>query len=166
MIIKLAEIPDGKSVLNQDVALSSEHIRDSRVADFVHCEAEVLRYNDQIRLSIQFKTTISLACSRCLNEFELFCVGHYNAILHPKHDTDTSETTNDDFYYNDYDTEVDIRQSLFEEIVIATPLMPLCSETCTGIAVQKNNQNNLNTINETDPRWDALKKLRDSSNNN
>jgi uncharacterized metal-binding protein YceD (DUF177 family) len=67
-----------------------------------------------------------------------------------------------DFYYDDAHPEVDISPALFDEVMTALPMKPLCAENCPGIQRGQETEGDQEGI---DPRWQALTKLRRRSSN-
>ncbi|HEX7511124.1 MAG TPA: DUF177 domain-containing protein, partial [Chitinivibrionales bacterium] len=65
-----------------------------------------------------------------------------------------------DFLYDDETEELDMNGVLFEEIAIAVPMKPLCSETCPGMQVGETVATGTMEKKEIDPRWETLKKFK------
>jgi len=67
-------------------------------------------------------------------------------------DDDSSE-----YCYDDQEQQVDLAQALFDEVMTAMPMKPLCSEQCPGVRAGERESSAGND--EVDPRWEALRKL-------
>jgi len=61
-----------------------------------------------------------------------------------------------DFFFDARHRELDLSPAIYEEIMTALPLKPLCRESCKGIDLGAGRREE----EPVDPRWEALKKLR------
>jgi uncharacterized protein len=83
------------------------------------------------------ETTLRLACSRCLIEFQTvidspFTIFYIRAAGVPL-DEDV-ELADEDLISATYDgDEIDFTQEIAEQILLAIPFKPLCSEDCRGL---------------------------------
>lgn len=63
------------------------------------------------------------------------------------------------------DNELDLGLAVREELILAAPRYVLCEEDCRGLCPQCGINRNVDTcectLAEPDPRWDALRKLKD-----
>jgi len=103
----------------------------------VSYELTVAKFDDTVAVEGPISIEASLACSRCLEEYNL-SMSLYMAIkLTPKNvlpEAAEMELHNDDldvcYYEGD---EIDLDPFIYEEIMLNLPLRPLCSEECKGI---------------------------------
>ncbi len=158
MIINLRTLPFGHSSLKQDVAFSDEQ---AEAADFegpVVCRAEVDRMQSQIVLQIAYDVSIRFECARCITAFSRHITGEFSALVeHRASKAQQSDDDEVDAVYTDEDDLVDIGQSVYDEVMTAISLMPLCSEECSGIMVEDGDH----LEEQIDPRWEKLKELRE-----
>lgn len=133
---------------------------------------DLIRTNDGILVRANLHVTVELACSRCLAEFSYPVRFQIDEEFHPTidiltgarlpqtQDADTA-TQIDDHHILDL-TEI-IRQNLN----LALPLVPVCRNNCLGLCPvcgkNRNEEKCDHEPNDSDPRWDALKKLLDES---
>jgi uncharacterized protein len=110
---------------------------------------------------------IKLQCSRCLKDFYKTVSVPVDAVYHPIEelkDENGREVKNEeldlDFYSGD---ELDLSDLLKEQIVLNTPMKPLCNELCKGICpgcgVDLNSGNCVCSVINSDTRFEGLKKL-------
>jgi uncharacterized protein len=132
---------------------------------------------DAFRVTGHVTTKLELACSRCLEPFEVPVdaafelryvrqsenVGHGNG--------DEREIAEDDLtmaYYRD--GALDVTEMLREQFQLALPMKPLCSDACRGLCSQCGANLNRTTCACTptweDPRLAALKGLLDRQKEN
>jgi uncharacterized protein len=90
------------------------------------------------------ETSVRLPCSRCLEDFAQPIKKVYRLYFTPTSPDDPefpdgdgieldSETINRVFYEGD---EIDLTESIQEQIVLALPPYPLCGESCNGLCPQ------------------------------
>lgn len=161
MILQLNEIPEGHSTVSQKVTMTEEQARDGNINEDVVCRAEIDRLEHQIFVHVTYSLMLRQECSRCLAEFKQRADGQFNVVLQDVNAPKQLGNENVDYLFNDRDPLVDIRQSLYEEIMINIPVKPLCREDCPGLAVEQKGE--MLQQKASDPRWDALKKLKDKS---
>ncbi|MBD3391765.1 MAG: hypothetical protein GF418_06875 [Chitinivibrionales bacterium] len=161
MIINLKTLNQGRCTLAQDAVMSDEHVREGAIQGPVSCRGtlDVLHY--QIHVAATFSCAVRATCSRCAEELSLPLHGEFRMILQHRDAPPGESAPADevDFYYSDDDSEVDTRQTLYDEIMTAMPIMPLCSPDCRGVendAVPRDRDDSI------DPRWEALRKLKSS----
>jgi len=117
---------------------------------------------------------MEVACSRCVGPVrvevdEALVVTYVRADAVPAEDMDDVEVTADDSdLYTFEDDVIDLEPLLREQLVLALPYAPLCSEDCKGLCSQCGADLNHTTCNcnrqVRDPRLAALEtvKLRDA----
>jgi uncharacterized protein len=161
MHIDMRSLPPGRSIIEQKVALSAEQIRDCGITGEAACRAVVDALQYQIHASVTFSCVVNTQCSRCLKPISLPVSGQYSMILKDRNaprQTD-EDGTEADFYYTDSDKIIDTRQALYEEIIIAIPIMPLCRSSCESVLPEKSSTT-VRVFKPVDPRWKALEKLK------
>jgi uncharacterized protein len=166
MLIDIRSIPDGHSVIEQNVTMTEEQIADGRLKGPVACHAQVDRLKSHIYLHITLKCKVQQECSRCLEPFDFSVGAECDVILRHRgfdQNEEKDDKGNEEYYpYGDSDIEVDIRQSIYEEIMVNLPIKPLCKEDCPGLIeyLLKVNGPGRDAAPEIDPRWEALKKFK------
>ncbi len=134
MRINIFEIPE--EGLEQDIDLPVI-INNDRKPDNVFVRIKLLRFGTKILVQGSAKTTVSLQCSRCLNDFPCPVDLEFREEYTPLGDTDTErdqELYDDEmgvgFYEGD---EIDIAELVKEQVLLAVPMKPLCKNECKGI---------------------------------
>lgn len=140
-------------------------------------ESDIIRLPVQIRLRVEKVGTevmirgnliaeAYLQCSRCVGDFCSVLTVPVDVVYHPlaelkgdeSHEV-ASDELNTDFYSGD---ELDILSLINEQIELALPMKPLCSDLCKGICPQCGADLNTGTCTcirqATDTRLAALKK--------
>lgn len=159
MIIDTRNIPEGSSVLTDSVTLPEELVSVGKVEPIVHCSTEVSNYYGKIRLIINFNSVSIFRCARCLKEYRSETDGNFEYLLVHSEYKDEYEGEECSFF-NDHDHTVDIRNVLYEEIILAQPMMHICDDSCEGFQVEEKDDDNKQSDDEVDSRWAALKKLK------
>jgi uncharacterized protein len=165
MILPVKRIPDGHSVLSQNVEISGEQ------AQWLHaktlaCRAEIDRIRSQIHVHLFYAGSVEVECARCLAPVDFPVTGDFRIVC--VHASDAGKNNGlpgeeTDFIFDDATDEIDLVPLIYEEIMVSLPMKPLCSEQCPGIPVQKKEAGELRSAEKdgpVDPRWEALKKLK------
>ncbi len=156
MIVNTKDLKEDIPVIEQDTTMTDEQVGDAGIDGKVHCKAVITKVASRYYLSIDFSCLIKSQCARCTEEFSQEVKGSTRVLLQESGAGDDDDLNGEVIVFESTDTEVDLRESIYEEIMLEGSIMPLCREDCPGIAVE--------TIEEEesiDPRWDALKKLKD-----
>ncbi|NLD98476.1 MAG: DUF177 domain-containing protein [Fibrobacter sp.] len=168
MVIDTRLIAEGHSSLSGTTGLESVKNELPDFSDNINYRAEVDRVGPTIFVHVWFEGLFKLECARCLNEVDFPLSGEFRITIKEQFGKSGQAFDDDavDFYYDTRQELVDISPAFFDEIMTAVPLMPLCSEDCKGIDISGVKNLNVEYKNvsivkrETDPRWDALKKLK------
>lgn len=102
---------------------------------------KVIPEKDMIKVKGVISTTAMLMCSRCLEEYHCpidhsFTLRFSRQIPADLHDSDEGQValTADQigliYFHGD---EIDFKDSVQEQMVLALPMKPLCSENCKGL---------------------------------
>jgi uncharacterized protein len=164
MIINLRTIPSGHSVIGQDVVMTEEQNEGAGVRGSVSCRAEAERIQFQIHLNVLYRCTVAQECSRCLKHYDNEVTGRYRLLLQEREGARRCGSVDEeavDFFFSEEDTELDTRQALYDEIMTALPLMPLCSAECRGIEREDGAAGQTEPKESMDPRWEALRRLKE-----
>jgi uncharacterized protein len=152
-----------------------EHWTDLAIGDNVDFYADgpitghfrLIYLDDKVLLRMEFRVTLVLCCSRCLEQYSDNLERHVDILLYPeaqqaemleldKHTADIS------FFHEDI---IDINDYIREEILLYAPMKPLCSEDCQGLCHNCGTNLNVSTCQcsstDYDPRWAILENLKD-----
>ena len=108
---------------------------------------------------------VALECSRCLTETQRHVSDEAHLIFA---DSENEEIDDDpDVYLIDSAAiELDLRPALREQWILAAPTFALCREDCMGFCPRCGADLNAGphdcSHEESDPRWEALRKLKES----
>ncbi len=163
MIIEVKKIPEGKSSYKENLSLSKDLSEAGGVEKSIPAELFLSRCGAEIRVVVEYQAEVTQECGRCLNNFSSSVKGKVSFLVQPH---DSEELEDDDFDVYCYLSENDLieySQTLYDNIMLELPSTPLCDIGCEGIKVSSD----IATViveeedeQESDPRWAALKKLR------
>jgi uncharacterized metal-binding protein YceD (DUF177 family) len=127
---------------------------------------ETGRYRVAGHLTAEFEQT----CSRCLEPFTLPVVTAFDLRYVPRTENvgeGEKEVEEDDLTTSFYDSDqIDLGQLIVEQLQLALPMKPLCSEACNGLCPRCGTNLNTGTCDcgemWEDPRLAALKQLKKS----
>jgi uncharacterized protein len=116
---------------------------------------------------------LELACSRCLEPFELPVDAEFDVRYLPQSENtgEEREVEEDDLTVAFYRDEViDLGQLLEEQFYLALPMKPLCRDDCQGLCPSCGVNLNVETcgcqVRWEDPRLAGLKALMNRNNDN
>ena len=123
----------------------------------------------EVFLEGNIEAKVEVECDRCLKNVELAVRPEFSLEYITEHDyesTGVAELTEDLMSVSVFDGEsIDLDEIVREQIVLAVPTRTLCSEDCKGICPTCGADRNTVACNceesKIDPRWAALKDLRD-----
>jgi uncharacterized protein len=169
MILPVKRVPDGHSVLSQNVEISGEQ------AQWLHaktltCRAEIDRIRSQLHVHLFYTGSVEVECARCLTPFDFPVTGDFRVVCMHRSEVGKNDELSEeeiDFVFDDTTDEIDLAPLIYEEIMVALPMKPLCSEQCPGIAIVEKDFAGTKIEEKegpVDPRWEALKKLKNNPN--
>ena len=129
----------------------------------------IQRVGMDVIVQADFLMQLDAECSRCLKSFRLDLPINFRVTLRPRPQHQdplpieqelTSEDIDQDFYDNEL---IDLGSIVREQILLALPMVPRCSEECRGLCAtcgQDLNQGECSCDRtDIDPRWGAIKTL-------
>jgi uncharacterized protein len=130
---------------------------------------DIVKDDRRFHLVGTMRTTLELACGRCLEPFRLPIDAPFDLRYLPRAENDGEgeiEIEEDDlataFYADDL---IDLGQLMAEQFHLALPMKPLCSVSCQGLCPRCGLNRNTGTCacrtDWEDPRLAALKVLRE-----
>jgi uncharacterized protein len=144
-----------------------EIIESGAVSCPVAARLKIEKLGAEIMVKGDLAVEVKLQCSRCLKDFHRTVSVPVDAVYHPIEELKDenghevkSEELDLDFYSGD---ELDLTELLNEQIVLNTPMKPLCNELCKGICsgcgADLNSGNCACSGINIDTRFAGLKKL-------
>ena len=138
------------------------------IDDDVRATIRLRAFGEAVRLQGRVDTVLSLQCCRCLECYPYSLTSQIDITLFPETDIVTEEETElgrDDLKASFFSgEEVDLSGLIREQIILATPLKPLCREQCKGLCPQCGanlNEGDCGCEKETRPSaFDVLKNLK------
>lgn len=138
------------------------------VAGPIRACLDVQRFGKELRVSGSVEATLRLECSRCLAAFELPMLGEVAVSFAPRA-VDTHEEHQHELSEEELDVLPlvqgggDLRGVIAEQIHLAIPIKPLCSDDCRGLCPRCGRDPASGACGcapaGADPRWEALGKL-------
>lgn len=100
-----------------------------------------IRVGDIVEVEGNIETSMRLACSRCLNDFETRLASRFALTYSRESPADTEEFGEKEIELSANDMgliyfsgeEINLLHGIQEQIVMALPLQPLCQESCKGL---------------------------------
>lgn len=139
-----------------------------RFHDRILVKTKLEKTGNQILLHAEITAPVVFACDRCTAEFEKSLTPSYQMLYVTEgadgpEGLDPSEIQLIPQGLSTIDISEDVRQT----VLLAVPLKLLCSQSCKGLCPQcgKNLNEGLCSCTEetTDPRWEALRQIRNNN---
>lgn len=104
---------------------------------------KVIRVSDMIEVEGNVETRVRLSCSRCLQDFETPLENRF-ALTYTRELPDVADAPEEGAELNADEMglvpfrgdEINLQETIQEQVVIAFPLRPLCSQDCKGLCPQ------------------------------
>jgi uncharacterized protein len=162
MIIDVRLVPEGRSGLEREAPLPGYRDELPPFLKPLLCRAELDRAGGEIAISLRFDGEFEVECARCLAPVCAPVSGDLRIILKEwrgKGEMSAPASGDDgvDFFFDAVHNLVDIGPAIYDEVMTALPMRPLCSEDCAGIGVGLKPEAGERGI---DPRWTGLMKLK------
>lgn len=142
---------------------------DFRLIEPAHLAVEARKDAKKVRVVGRLRTTLECECSRCLEPFAVPVDAPIDMLYLPASDrveqAGEQEVNQEDAGVTYYDGDtIDLGELMREQFFLAAPMKPLCREECQGLCpvcgVNRNRETCTCQVSWTDPRLDALKKLK------
>jgi uncharacterized protein len=115
--------------------------RECKFLEPLKIRVKAFRIRELFEVEGTFQTRVRVSCSRCLKEFDLPLTSDY-ALTYTKELPNMMEASDEEevelrveeiglMYFKG--EEIDLRDGIQEQVVMAFPLQPLCAETCRGL---------------------------------
>lgn len=172
MIYNVAQLLKSSIGATQDVLLDPHDNLElpdgeARLAGDLSGKARLHRTNQNIYVDGKAHVPVYLDCSRCLNEFVTTLTFPLREEFYPTVDVDTGlpipKSENEMAFAIDDHHQLDLREAIRQNLVLAIPSKPLCREGCKGLCPECGRDLNVEPhTHETvvaDERFAALRNL-------
>ncbi len=141
-------------------------IEDARLMGRAELELSANREGARVKLAGSVKATIEYDCDRCLGPQSIKVDQDFDLLYLPPAGSEGEHELGErdllvGFYQGDF---IDADDLVREQVVLALPMVKLCAEECRGLCVECGanlNQGECScSIEQGDPRWEALKRLK------
>lgn len=138
MHIETAKIgPAGISLTDMiEMGEASLIVEDGSYLEDIHYSVHLVRDGERIRARGKVRTSVSLTCVRCLEDFELKVNSRFDIIMFPIELIDNGSMSLGE---NDLETifykgnRIDLTKLISEQVNICIPDNPVCRSDCRGI---------------------------------
>ena len=175
MIVDLAALRLGKTPLLVKRSFSKDDFRlkDETVelAGPVHVDLRVEVVDERVRVAGNLSASLILTCCRCACSFNWKADKAFAVEYWPDRTEDEGEIElgyddlNVGFYSGDH---FDLKEAILEQVLIDISMNPVCKEDCRGLCEKCGADLNQEQCScgkdEVDPRFEALKAIKDRAN--
>jgi uncharacterized protein len=166
MQVNIARLSEGRHTHQFRVAPADLGLGENYVGDVV-VDATLDRTGRQIILLAWFQATGKFTCDRCLEPFASSLAGHYRILYVPEGTSIPTEAVDGEVQTVPAEAQViTLDEDVRQYVELAVPSKLLCRDDCQGLCPRCGKNWNTGRCacdqQESDPRWDALKKLTNS----
>jgi len=166
---KIGQVPVSFS---EDISLSADSLDSDLVAGTmkVHIQGRVMEMGENHFLEASFEASGELLCTRCLAHVPWEGTGSFSIEIRPplvgaedqEIELDSGEM---DVIFVE-GSELHLERLAAEQLILEIPMRVLCSPDCAGLCARCGENKNIagacRCETETDPRWEALRRLGES----
>ncbi|MDE7072772.1 MAG: DUF177 domain-containing protein, partial [Bacteroidales bacterium] len=136
---------------------------------------EVEKLERMMSLHFRFEGGAATRCDRCLRDVRFEVESEDEIIVKTAGDAETGAEDEENLWWvSEKDTELDLAPYFYETIVLSRPLQVFCPEAADGtpgcdpamLALYRSAETAPKASTEPDPRWEALRTLRDAVSEN
>ncbi len=170
--IEVEKIPPKGLCIERELSIDSSKLTEGRLNGNVEVKVRITKKGMKVNMQGSLKASITLTCSRCLEEFTKELNGKFQIELVPqetlgdKHEIVLEEKDLDVVFFKN--GLIDFEQMIVDQINLQIPMKPLCKEDCKGICpvcgANLNQKNCGHTVKVVDPRLAKLKLLLEVKN--
>lgn len=139
MIIRLSEIEESFVARGSMEASRFAEVEDKnmRVITPVAYDLNVRKFDNLVTVQGPVECTMSITCSRCLDDFTLDLKAFLDIKLTPRtksqriSEVELKRDEMDVCYYEG--DEIDLDPFIYEEVLLNVPIRPVCTEDCKGL---------------------------------
>jgi uncharacterized protein len=136
---------------------------DARFVGRISLHVSLEKTGRQMHLKADLRTKGQFECDRCLEKFEDDLTTHFEVVYITEEAAAEGEDGEDVQYVAADATTIDLGEEARQFLILAVPLKLLCRDDCRGLCPKcGSNRNKVKcncAENDTDPRWEVLKKL-------
>ena len=172
MRIELENLENGKGTFAHTYQPEELDLGDERVTlnQPVQVSGSVRRSGTEIIVSGRLSSQVNVECDRCLKRIDLPVSNDFKVDYVTEQDYESSraaELSTDELDVSVFDGEsINVDELVKEQILLSAPDRALCRDDCKGICSNCGADLNTGACNcqesEIDPRWEALKKFKNS----
>ncbi|MFH1733516.1 MAG: DUF177 domain-containing protein [bacterium] len=159
-------MPPGPQIFDQESAASRYVGGNDIFPQDLWIRATLEREPDVLKVFLEVEAEASFSCDRCNDCFtrKHLCTG---TIYYAFDDGEDFSTEPEQTLLPRNATEIDLAQDIRDLLILELPTKVLCDEECKGLCLNCGANLNREACScqdkPSDPRWDALKKLRNKS---
>ncbi len=170
MIVKLNELDAGTVSLDWEETPEALHIQDEdlQFVGPIRTRIEFVKVGESISASGKTHADLRLECVRCLEPVSFSISSDFKFVFQKNRPESMNDDEDETLIWLDRSGDkVDLGKEIKDYILLEMPLNPLCKTSCEGLCPTCGENLNLTQCNCTttriDPRWEALRALKDQS---
>jgi len=162
LIVNISKLSEGTHRYSFEVRPENLSL-DARFVEMIAVDATIDKTGRQFFLKSEIRTKAALICDRCLAEFQNELAARYRIVYLSDQLTAKEEEDAEIQFLSPDANLLDLGEDVRQFLVLAIPQKILCREECEGLCPECGTNRNVKSCKcaatESDPRWDALKKI-------
>ncbi|MFC1568828.1 DUF177 domain-containing protein [bacterium] len=162
--IPLTAIRKGETEFSFAVSDSNELEYKRSYVDSMNIQANVTLLGEDVLVKLAIDADTSLYCDRCGEKFHHKIHGDITTLFTSDPQNMEGADGGEVRLFDNHASELEITQEIVDALILSVPSKIICNEKCKGLCsqcgVNFNEKSCTCSHDSTDPRWDALKKLK------
>lgn len=133
------------------------------LAEPLAVRAEAQQVGNDVLVRGSFRGRLAMECRRCLRSLEVPVEEEFTLLFRPGLDPESADE-HDAYRLPERGTELDLGPALREHVLLSVPRFALCDAACRGLCPQCGVDLNADEcdckVEDSDPRWAALRNLK------
>ncbi len=157
MILRIKDIEDKSLSLTleespDDFPVLAEMIKKGEYEfnSLLNIRIEARKIISDFEVKGRFTTEIKITCSRCLKVYNTALEADFYLVFSKENPEEVDNSDNEGIELSAFDTqlilfhgeEIDLEEAIQDQVVMAFPIKPLCTEDCSGLCVKCGNDLN------------------------
>ncbi|UCG51555.1 MAG: DUF177 domain-containing protein [Candidatus Latescibacterota bacterium] len=169
MILDLEKLSSDTQLVAADEAVRFDDVDGAENRINCHIELTVRKIAESFFIHADLSGVFTTRCHKCLEPTEHRVETSFEIVVKKASaDTGAREVSGDDdlIYLPAGEDQISLDQHIYENLIVNIPMQIFCSDDCKGLCPgcgANLNHEECKCAPESDPRWDALRKLKDTS---
>jgi uncharacterized protein len=166
MIINLESLNPGTQLISGDEEVKFGDVDGNENKIDCHVELTVRKTNEAIFVHAELTGEMLTSCHKCLEPARCHLDPSFDVVFRKMgSNTEATQATGDEdlIYIAPDENQVSLDRQIYESLMVSVPIRIVCRDDCKGLCSRCGANLNLepcSCTDDIDPRWEALRKLK------